>query len=275
MPRKVGVRVLMIYGDYLSNPYGALGNAALSAMFKQFTEQQLKDDYPRGITYDIFSIEKDHQVVVHAHLSSRTKQGVTYDVLFQIDLSSLEAGQKIGFAKLPIKVFSNSPSFYYTFAKVFEERGAFCTWLKSKYERKIMRKEPEVRNPTRIIGYERTVYTCLTDFLQTHRNINAIELYNRGKKTSYREIARGVQSQEDIERQYDKAPYLPAIAKKKEEAAKRREEQRAARQVTAPRRPNTSNTSIKSSSKSKTTSKTSTSKKSGLISRIKKIGKKR
>ena len=48
----------MIYGDYLSNPYGALGNAAPSAMFKQFTEQQLKDDYPRSITYEIFSIEK-------------------------------------------------------------------------------------------------------------------------------------------------------------------------------------------------------------------------
>lgn len=268
----------MIYGDYLSNPYGALGNAAPSAMFKQFTEQQLKDDYPRSITYEIFSIEKDHQVVVHAHLPSRTKQGVTYDVLFQIDLSSLEAGQKIGFAKLPIKVFSNSPSFYYTFAKVFEERGAFCTWLKSKYERKIMRKEPEVRNPTRIIGYERTVYTCLTDFLQTHRNINAIELYNRGRKTTYREIARGVQSQEDIERQYDKAPYLPAIAKKKEEAAKKREEQKAARQAAASHsnRSNTkSNGSIKTTSKAKSTSKTSTSKKSGIISRIKRIGKKR
>lgn len=267
----------MLYGDYLSNPYGALGNAAPSAMFRQITEQQLRDNYPSPITYQIYSIEKDHQVVVHCHMPSRTKQGISYDVVIQIDVSALNPGQKVSFNRCPIMVFSNSPSFYYTFAKVFEEKGAFCSWLKSKYERKIMRKEPETRNPARIIGYERTVYTCLMDFLQRNRNINAIELYNRGKKSSYREITKGVKTQEDIERAYERAPLLPQLAKEKEEVAKRREEERAAKQAAASHSNRTNTRSSSSSSRSskvKTTSSSSKTKRGGIISKIKKIGKK-
>lgn len=265
----------MTLGEYLANPYGKGSNVAPTTMIRDNVERELREAYPEPIQHSVYKT-KDAQLIIHCKLPSRTKKGVHYDVVIELDCTSLDDNSKVSIGRLPFKVFSNSPSFYYTYAKVFEERGLFCTWLKRKYERKIMRKDPNVRNPARIVGYERTVYTCMWYIFQKLRGVHASELLNRSLLTTYREIAANVQTQDEIETKYANAADTEAVRKKKAEAEaarKAKEEARKEKLAAQGKNPN----AVKASPKSPTTQKTSKSpktKKSSFISKIKKIGRK-
>ena len=263
------VKFYMIYCDYLANPYGRGAGVAPTAMIKDVVERSLEEDYPDRINVTPVKTE-DRQLIFMCQLPSRTKKGIYYDVVIQLDLTAVDDNVRIGINRVPFKVFSNSPSFYYTYAKVFEDKSLFCDWLKRKYERKILRKAPVTRNPSFIVGYERTVYTCMYYILQKYRHSSAIEIFQKAPLTTYRLLAKNVQSQDEIEDAYERAPYVAKIQKKKDEAARKREEHKEKMEKIRKdpaSSPHTKTTPTTAKSKS-----TAKSKKSSFISKIKKIG---
>ena len=58
----------------------------------------------------------------------------------------------------PVHVFSNSPSFVFTYAYVANQGGLIVKWLKDKIPAEVYRKAPDVRNPIQQMGFEKTVY---------------------------------------------------------------------------------------------------------------------
>lgn len=263
----------MTLGEYLANPYGRGSNVAPTTMIRDTVERELREAYPSPIQYTIYATKESH-LVIHCKLPSRTKKGIFYDIVIELDCANLGDKSKVSILHLPFQVFSNSPSFYYTYAKVFEERGLFCTWLKRKYERKIMRKDPNVRNPARIVGYERTIYTCMWYLSQKHRGEAASTILSNARFATYKEIASSIQSQDDVETAYAKAPDSDAVRAKKEKAEaerKAREEARKEKLKAQGKDPNAVKPSTKTTPVQKT-AKSQKTKRSSLISKIKKIG---
>lgn len=259
----------MTFGEYLANPYGRGVGVAPTSLIKDTVMNALANDYPERITYQTFKVD-DRQLIFLCRLPSRTKKAIYYDVVIQLDLTAVEDNVKIGINRCPFKCFSNSPSFYYTYANVFEENDLFCAWLKRKYDRKIMRRKPVVRNPSQIVGYERTVYTCMQVLLDETRHHAATELYNRARKTTFREIAKLIQTQDDVEDAYDRAPYTEKVQRQRDEAKQKRlQHEEKMEQI---RQNPQSAARTRTTPVSSKTKRTSTTKKSGFISKIKKIG---
>lgn len=262
----------MTLGEYLANPYGRGSNVAPTTMIRDTVERELREDYPSPIVSSMF--RTDNTLIFHCKLPSRTKMNIYYDVVVELDCTGIDEKSRLSISRLPFRVFSNSPSFYYTYAKVFEERNLFCTWLKKKYERVIMRKDPKVRNPSNIVGYERTIYTCMYFLHHKYRNQTAANLLSTARRASYKDIAGNVQTQDTVEYRYDNAADTPAVRKKKDEAEAKRREREAARKEKLKAQgkdPNASPSSPKST-QTKSVAKTTKTKKSGFISKIKKIG---
>lgn len=92
---------------------------------------------------------------------------ISYDVLFLLkyDKSKNRSARAI-------QMFSNSPSFVYTYCYVYNKAGLIIDNLKSKYPTEALTKFPEIRNPIGSFGYEKSTYIaarylidgrCLTD----------------------------------------------------------------------------------------------------------------
>lgn len=86
-----------------------------------------------------------------------------YDVVFEVsedDKGSIMNGD--------LKVFSNSPSFIYTYANVVYNMGIIPKWLKVKMNKLSIKKEPVVKNPDNSLGFEKSIYFAIS-YIKTQK----------------------------------------------------------------------------------------------------------
>lgn len=78
--------------------------------------------------------------------------GITYDVLFLLEHSSARRAQR------NITLFSNCPSFVYTYCYVYNKKGLLIDDFKDKLPDMALNTAPSVRNPIESMGYEKSTY---------------------------------------------------------------------------------------------------------------------
>lgn len=78
--------------------------------------------------------------------------GITYDVLFLLEHSSARRAQR------NITLFSNCPSFVYTYCYVYNKKGLLIDDFKEKLPDIALNTAPVVRNPIESMGYEKSTY---------------------------------------------------------------------------------------------------------------------
>ena len=94
----------------------------------------------------------------HLVIPSETERSNSYDVVFKFSDTNKEHHQELSISKYDVTVFSNSPSFAYTFAYVYAKNGLFIESLGDRLGKEFFKKEPEVRNRFGIINYDKYVY---------------------------------------------------------------------------------------------------------------------
>ena len=101
-----------------------------------------------------------------------------------------------------MKIFSNCPSFIYTYAYVYNEKKELIEWAKSKYSKHVLEKSPDRRNAYHISSYERSIYFACK-YLSTNgrNNINQIKAIAVTAK-NYKYILTDVQSTTEVESLY-------------------------------------------------------------------------
>ena len=192
--------ILLIIAEYLQNPYGKGANIAPNAVIKS----DLMEQYYRlssKMTCDWYRPAKN-TLVAHLTLPSRTKRGIHYDIVFEFDITGIDEASVTTMASVPCKVFSNCPSFSYTYANVFDGKKQLCRWLKDKYEKTIFKKDPVVRNPNEIIGYERSIFIAGLYIQRLGIQARLRPLLIRASNRNFHLIAREIQEQNDLERRY-------------------------------------------------------------------------
>lgn len=92
---------------------------------------------------------------------------ISYDVLFL-----LKYDKNLKRANRHMFLYSNSPSFIFTYCYVYNKHGLLIDKLKAKLPGEALTKFPEIRNPIGSLGYEKSTYIaarylidggCLTD----------------------------------------------------------------------------------------------------------------
>ena len=78
--------------------------------------------------------------------------GITYDVLFLLEHSSARRALR------NITIFSNCPSFVYTYCYVYNKKGLLIDDFKDKLPDIALNTAPVIRNPIESMGYEKSTY---------------------------------------------------------------------------------------------------------------------
>lgn len=175
----------MTPSEYIQNPMGK-GSAIIpntEAKAKLNTEFE-KVRYKIKCTCYIL----DNHLAIYSYLiPSISRSEVSYNVLLQFDLSVAEEKGFDRVDNLPFLVYSNCPSFIYTYARAFDERGLLIPWIKKKYEKKALT-ESKIRNTYGIIGYEKSLYIAIRYLLSAHNNM----IYQ------FKQMAKSIRSTKEI-----------------------------------------------------------------------------
>lgn len=184
----------MTIGEYLKNPYGKGSSFASSNKQKDDLDKEFKD-FSEKIHSKIYRY-RDF-VIYHVIIPSTKKEFVNYDVVIEVETKNLHEGAAT-LEDLEFKVFSNCPSFIFTYANVFRSNGMICDWLLPKYNKEVRTKPPVQRNQYGIVGLERSIYLALKHLHSTGKTKFGV-YQTSGKKISGRtEIINSVRTQQQI-----------------------------------------------------------------------------
>ena len=184
----------MTINDYLQNPYGKGSSFSNITKQKEDLESQY-NQYSNKFACKIYQHQKN--VIFHVIVPSVKKDFVTYDVVLEMNLGDKTA-EAIDVNNLEFKCFSNCPSFIFTYANAFRQKGLLCHWLENKYRKEVKKNTANIKNQYGIIGLERSLYlACL--YLKKAGRTRADIITSLSKKiTSYSMIANGIRTQDEI-----------------------------------------------------------------------------
>jgi hypothetical protein len=170
--------------EYLDNPMGK-GNSAITN--KKLIQEDLNKRYNKLIKkhkdfkYVIYKSKDSYYI--HFKIPSETERGNDYDVVlkFYPDFGTdLKYNNYLG--NYTLKFFSNSPSFIFTYAYVYNKSNRLISELNNKYSTEVLQNKPVVRNPNQVLGYEKSVYfACL--YMKNHKELSNKMILNANSTT--------------------------------------------------------------------------------------------
>lgn len=160
---------VLTLGKYIINPTNNKGNLVLNLnsirndlnlRYDKLLENKKKD-------FKLNVYEKKDDLFVYIKEPSES-YNMTYDIVFQINKNneSIE--------KSPLKVFSNSPSFAYTYAYVFNNNNLLIEDLKKKYSKEFFKRLPYQRNFYEIVSIEKSLFIAINYLLDNFDSIGTI-----------------------------------------------------------------------------------------------------
>lgn len=150
----------MFIRDYLRNPLGK--GVAMYPARQMF--QEYKDRYntiAMDIRYRIYFINDKYYF--HFRIPSKVDE-ITYDVVIEFH----DNGKSINNTILDwdFRVFSNCPSFVFTYAYAYNKKDMLIKDLDKKFTNAAAKMPSNVRNPYKITGYEFSVFMALYHIMQ-------------------------------------------------------------------------------------------------------------
>lgn len=114
------------------------------------------------------NIKNNNSLIVHVQVPSE-KYDVYYDVLLEIDISNDNIEKNL------FRVYSNCPSFVFTYAYVFNLYGLLIDQFKDKYTSNILNVEPTKKNYFKLINYEKSLFYSLFYLTSTFNSIDEMK----------------------------------------------------------------------------------------------------
>lgn len=186
--------------EYLDNPMGK-GSTAISN--RNLIKTDLNTRYDK-----LLKRHKDFKhnqyfdgvnYYIHVFVPSESERENTYDVV--IELSPLEDSNKIEttLKNYQMRVFSNCPSFTYTYAYVYNDNGMLIPFLRNRYKNIVLTDNPQVKNPGEVINYDKSIYFACK-YITTHTSLmSKMMLSATVKKIDKEKFYEGIRTSDVIE----------------------------------------------------------------------------
>lgn len=185
----------MLISEYLNNPYGKGSTFVNVKLIREDLTRRYNELIKKNVRiFTSFIYKTDNGYYCHIRIPSETIDQMTYDVIIYIkNENSLIANNSF-------KAFSNCPSFVFTHAHVFNEKNLIISELDSKLDSKVLSKDPEIRNPKKNIGYEKSIFYAMTYLVQHFINTNTLDRF--AKKFDLNKLKSKVRDDKLILQQY-------------------------------------------------------------------------
>lgn len=153
----------MSLNQYILNPAlktNALLNASTRELIKasyekKFDQVMVKEN--GKVQYYLFTEADKNVYWAYIKVPSEIVHNFYYDVIFKF-IPTSSTGFFDDLFKFNMQVFSNDPSFVFTYAYVFNKNNLFIKELASKMGREPLKDKPEEKNSLEQIGYEKAIY---------------------------------------------------------------------------------------------------------------------
>ena len=144
--------------EFITNPFG---NAKYDKQNK--LELEFKKIQKFMVIKGYCQVDDDY--MIHIKIPSTSKQGEMYDVviLFFTDITSVK--RELTVKNYYIKFFSNSPSFIYQYAALYNKHGFLIDMLYEKLDKNYINTLPDKTNSKYDMYYDKSIY-CACRLLQ-------------------------------------------------------------------------------------------------------------
>lgn len=200
----------MTLEQYMKNPMGK-GDASIpnKDMIKSALDSKynaLISKYP--IRYSVYKIRGTDDWYIHLVIQSESARTNDYDVVFRFYNKSKSHGIQVegSLNNYDIQLFSNSQSFTYTYAYVYNSKKLLVDCLRNKFNKKALTIPPNTRNQYNIVNYEKYIYFGAKHIL-TKIGLNKSSLSAGAvmKEVSLSDFRKVIRSTEQVEHDYKKA----------------------------------------------------------------------
>lgn len=146
---------------YIENPLGKK-NAVFSNrdMYRKLYTEKFDKLLLRengNISYKLYTKDDKYYIFLRIPSEIITK-GFYYDVVIEFYTDNQLFASSRSLSNYFFRVYSNSPSFVFTFCKAFLENDLFIKELSPKMSKEALKTDPVEKNPQKIIGYEKSLY---------------------------------------------------------------------------------------------------------------------
>jgi len=144
--------------EYLDNPMGKGATATNRNLIKSDLDARYDKLISRYKTFDYKYFYDGKSFYAHIQIPSESERTNKYDVVIQFEPTDKAVISDGNLKRYTLKVFSNCPSFTYTYAYVYNDYGLLIEFLKDKYKSIVLKDNPVVKNPGEIINFEKSIY---------------------------------------------------------------------------------------------------------------------
>ena len=117
--------------------------------------------------YRLYQPDKTSYLMVF-RIPSEKHDNVYYDTAIEFVTADTDMAKDSTLNRYDTKLFSNSPSFVFTYAYVYNKENMLIEILKHKLGKLALTKEPRIRNPLESKGFEKSLYYT-AKYIKEHR----------------------------------------------------------------------------------------------------------
>lgn len=154
--------------SYIANPTGkgsayvanrSMIKQGLNLVFIKLLQKFRRQFYAIPYTYS------NGDILFWVKVPSETydQNKISYDVMFLIKYDKSKRREN-----RDIEVYSNCPSFVFTYCYVYNKRGLFLQKLREKMPIEALTKPPVIRNPIESLGFEKSTYIAARYLIDGH-----------------------------------------------------------------------------------------------------------
>lgn len=202
--------------EYLDNPMGK-GSTAISnrKLIKDDLDNRLDKLLEKHKDFKKHFYHDAHNFYVHIIIPSESKEREnTYDVVIQFTPLDSSVEQDTDLNRYAINVFSNCPSFTYTYAYVYNDYGLIIDFLKNKYTSVVLTDNPVIKNPGEVINFEKSIYFACKYLEKNKSYLKKLSWVGKSSRLNISAFSKTIRSTDKIELEIKKEQSRIATEKK-------------------------------------------------------------
>ena len=139
--------------DFVENPFGNAKEEKRNKLEEQYQKMKSKRDFRvEGFT------TIDDNYLIHITIPSESNQSQVYDVVVLFFTDDTVIKKRTTFSNYYVKFFSNSPSFIYHYAYLYEQNGFLIDALYDKLDPSFRGVKPKQTNQSMELYYDKSIY---------------------------------------------------------------------------------------------------------------------
>lgn len=213
----------MSLSEFLNNPIGkgdasipnkSLIIGALSAKYEKYTDGS--KGVNKRINMKVFRNAGSDTYYFWLVIPTETERDNTYDVVFKFFDREKKHQRDLSISRYDFQVFTNTPSFAYTYAYVYNNAGLIIPELADKLGKTFYTDSPDVRNRNQNVMYDKYIYFAARYILES-KKMNRVVLEAIAKPYDEKYLVSHIRTLDTITNEYRKAE--DKLKKKKKAAS--------------------------------------------------------